>query len=334
MPEALTPVSVIIITHNEEQHIRRCLEALKNIDYPKDRFEIIVVDSSSDLTPEIVSEFKNVRLIRSEKGFSQQRNAGIKAASHEIVAFADGHSFVTPGWLRAIHRAFMDDRIAGVGGDALPPPDTGYFGLCAACVGHPAGGAIGFDANVTRTERGVEFVPTCNCAFRRCVLKSVGGFDPFFEDGGEDVDVSRRLREKGYYLEYAPDMKTYHVPRPNLWSFARWNVGVGVTKHNLHRPSLWRILAEPAFPGWLFLVLVGLCVLAGNFWRTVAVLALAWVAYLLFLRLKSRPYALLLRRRKKIGIDWLSVVTVVPFLILVRQVCMNIGQLKKHAQCS
>lgn len=143
-------ISVVIITYNEEKNIRQCLDSLMALDYPRDRHEILVVDASTDDTPQIVQSYQSVRLLRSAKGFSQQKNAALQAAKFDIVAFTDADCLIPRDWLRVIDRAFQDERVAAVGGNAFPPPGTRRFGLWSACVGHPAGGAIGFDANVRR----------------------------------------------------------------------------------------------------------------------------------------------------------------------------------------
>lgn len=324
------PISVIVITHNEEKNIRECLDSLMQVDYPRNRLEILVVDSSSDATPEIVREYRDVRLISAEKGFSQQRNAGIKAASFDIIAFLDADGMVAKNWPRTVHKAFQNPEIAAVGGNGYPPPGTKYIDLCVACIGHPAGGAIGFDANVTRSEKGIEFVPGCNCAFRREALEEAGGFDPRFYDGGEDIQISRRLRDQGYFLDYVPELTFFHKPRSLFKEYIRWNIGVGITKYNLTRPSWFRLILQHSFPLWPLLFLITLLVLIPRYEVIGILIAFSWGLFLLLLYKKTKPFPLLIKRRKKIGIDLFSIMTLVPALVYLRQVCMNVGQIKKY----
>jgi cellulose synthase/poly-beta-1,6-N-acetylglucosamine synthase-like glycosyltransferase len=323
-------VSVIIITLNEERNIRDCLDSLARLDYPPERHEILVVDASTDTTPEIAAAYKGINVIRSPKGFSRQKNAGLRAARFGLLAFTDADCLVPPGWLRVIDRAFRDPRLAAAGGSAYPPPGTGRFGLWAACVGHPAGGAIGFDANVVRRADGVDFVPGCNSVYRREALEAVGGFGPDFEDGGEDVDVSRRLRARGDLLDAIPDLFVYHKPRATLPAFFRWNVGVGITKFNLRRPALFRILLGAGSPLWPVLFLGGLAALPGFPWSHIVAVGAAWVAVVGGLLVGTRPYPLLLKRRRRIGVSLAAALTVVPLLIAIRQGAMTLGQLKKR----
>ncbi len=326
----LVSISVIVITYNEALNIRGCLDSLLAQDYPVEKYEIIVVDSSDDETPQVVQQYPRVRLIKSEKGFSQQKNMGLQAAKHEIVAFTDADCLAPPDWLRIIGRAFKDKTFAGIGGNAYPPPGTNRFGFWSACVGHPGGGAVGFDANIKMTDKGVYFVAGCNSAFRHNALLEVGGFDPRFNDGGEDVDISRRLRAKGYYLAYVPECTVYHKPRPTLRSYCRWNVQVGVTKHNLYQPSLFKLITQPSFFLWSILSLSGwLCLLLLRPFLAIFIAFFLWGAFLLLLYFGARPFPFLIKRRRQIGVNLLIVLTVVPFLTWLRQVCINLGQLKK-----
>jgi len=333
--QEVTPaaISVVVITYNEAKNIRDCLDSLMALDYPSERHEILVVDASEDETPRIVQEYEGVRLIRSAKGFSRQKKAALEAAKFDILAFTDADCIAPPGWLRVIDRAFQNDRVAAVGGNAFPPPGTRRFGKWTACVGHPAGGAIGFDANVKRTAEGIPFVAGCNSAFRQRALLDVNGFGPRFQDGGEDVDVSRRLRERGYFLDYVPDLTVYHKPRRTLVSYLRWNVGVGLTKFNLIEPSFARLIFQPFFPLWPALsAALWIVFLWKHPFPAICLFAGLWVCFLAVLFLGTRPFPLLVKRRKKIGVHILSCFTVVPILILLRQICINIGQLKKWAR--
>jgi GT2 family glycosyltransferase len=323
-------ISVILITLNEENNIRACLESLLHLDYPEERREILVVDASQDNTPEIVKRYPQVRCLRASKGFSRQRNAGLQAAGFGLVAFTDADCRVPPDWLRVIDRAFKREDLAGIGGNALLPPGSGYFDSCAAAIGHPAGGSLGFGANVSRGPEGVEFVAGCNFAFRREALLSVGGFNPEFEDGGEEVDLSRRLKSRGFLIDYEPDLTVFHNPHSPLGPYIRWNIRVGFSKFNLKRPGLLRLLLEPAFVAWPALGLLAvLGITVFRPWLGLGLLAMGWLGYLGVLFMATRPYPLLLRRRRSLGLGLFSVMATVPLLILVRQVCLNWGQLHK-----
>ena len=89
----MKPVSVIVLTKNEERNIRRCLDSLSKLDYPE--YEIIVVDSSNDRTPEMARSYRNVRVVRDmDATFASGRNRGIMESKYDIVAFTDADCII------------------------------------------------------------------------------------------------------------------------------------------------------------------------------------------------------------------------------------------------
>lgn len=327
--DALAAISVIVITFNEERNIRNCLESLLAQDYPPELHEIIVVDASTDATPEIVAAYPRVRLVRAPKGFSTQKNAGVKEARYGILAFTDADCLAPPDWLRVIDRTFRDGALDAAGGNAFPPSGVSRFGFWSSCTGHPAGGAVGFDASVTPGPGAAEFAAGCNSVYRREAIASVGGFSLDFRDGAEDMDISRRLRAAGFRIDYVPDLDIYHLPRPTLRSFVLWNVRVGISKFNLRRPGLLRILLNPFFPPWPLLVLAALTALPGVPMVPAAVIVSAFVFFPLFLLFAVKPYRLLWQRRRKIGISAAAAYFIVPSLIAIRQSAISWGEMKK-----
>ncbi len=323
-------ISVIVITLNEEKNIRACLSCLVQQQYPKENYEIIVVDASRDTTPEIVAEFAEVRLLRCEKGFSRQKNMGWQAARFDVVAFTDADCLFPNEWLQNIAKAMIGTQRAAIGGDAKVPPGSTWFALCVASVGHPAGGSIGFDANVTPGPQGISFIAGCNAVFRKKVIEEVGGFGKNFQDGGEDVDIAKRIRLAGYRLDYIPDLTIFHKPHIPFKHYVKWNIGVGVTKFNLKQPSCGKIFFDPRFPLWPLIAAI-----AWTYWlistplSALLFLLPAWIFYLLILSCFSRPFNLLLKRRREIGISLWSSITMVPFLVLIRQMAIYAGQMKK-----
>lgn len=322
-------ISIIIITYNEEENIKDCLDSILKIDYPKGKYEVIVVDASDDSTPEIVSKYRSVKLIKSPKGFSQQRNTGWKNAVYDIIAFADADSIIPSEYLKVINRSFKNKSVSAIGGNAYPPPSTNRFGIWAAFVGHPAGGSMGFKANMEKGQKKAVFLPGCNFVFRREALKSADGFDPEFYDGGEDVDISRRLYEKGFLLKYIPDLTVFHKPRNSLIKYIKWNVGVGITKFNLKHPSLMRLIFHPSFPLWSLIPVAVFFSLLDQPLLLFVVLGLGWTFYLILLYVFTNPFPHLLRQRKQIGGSLIAVLFIVPLLIYLRQISINIGQIKK-----
>jgi biofilm PGA synthesis N-glycosyltransferase PgaC len=103
-----SPVSIIIPARNEEKGIGPLLKALQGQTYPKELFEIIVVDDhSTDKTAEIVKQFSNVKLLKLEDdGINSYKKKalekGIAAARGDLIITTDADCIPTSGWLATI----------------------------------------------------------------------------------------------------------------------------------------------------------------------------------------------------------------------------------------
>ena len=108
---AITPrVSFIITAYNEEKRIAEKLDNTLKLDYPKDRFEVIVAsDGSTDRTDEIVQAYqsKGVRLVRAleGKGKENAQKYAVESASGEILIFSDVATILEPdGALKIVQK--------------------------------------------------------------------------------------------------------------------------------------------------------------------------------------------------------------------------------------
>jgi cellulose synthase/poly-beta-1,6-N-acetylglucosamine synthase-like glycosyltransferase len=105
---ATTKISVIIAARNEEENIGRLLESIKSQTYPKDLFEVIVVDDhSDDNTSGIASAFSFVKLIKLQfdniNSYKKKAiETGIAAASGDLIVITDADCIVQPCWLKTI----------------------------------------------------------------------------------------------------------------------------------------------------------------------------------------------------------------------------------------
>jgi len=243
-------ISVVVATYNGGRTLRPCLESLRRLRYPD--YEVIVADDgSTDDTPEILRDFPDLHVITQDnRGLSAARNAGIEAATGEIVAFTDSDCFVDRDWLYHLAAAFERENIAGAGGPNLTPEDDGAAARAVAR-------APGHATHVLLPNDEVEHVPGCNMAFRRSVLLSVNGFDPVFRKAGDDVDVIWRMQDMGYRIGFAPAAFVWHHRRPTLRAYWKQQMGYGeaeallIRKHanrfNDLGQSVWRgrIYASP-----------------------------------------------------------------------------------------
>ena len=112
-------MTVIVAAYNEEPVIARRIENLLELDYPRDKLEIVVTsDASTDRTEEIALQYPEVTVI-SQPARRQGRGAGRAPCARrdsEIVAFSDANATWAPDALRKLVRAFADPEVAYVCG--------------------------------------------------------------------------------------------------------------------------------------------------------------------------------------------------------------------------
>ncbi len=219
MSDSFVTFSVVVPVHNSRRTIGKCLESLINNDHPS--YEVVVVDDgSTDDTADICQSFDSVKVIRLSKGGpSRARNVGVGHSRGKYVAFTDGDCVVDRQWLSELEKGFTGEDIAGVGGDQKSPDDESETGRTV----QEFMKTIGFITDYIKTGetlRETEHNPSCCAAYRRRVLDEVGGFDENLWPG-EDVDLDRKIRLKGYGLVYNPAAVVAHYRPETYRGFAR-----------------------------------------------------------------------------------------------------------------
>ena len=123
-PQSLPPVSIVLPTFNESSIIEKKLKDLFSLDYPLDKIELVVIDSSTDETPTIISSFfKNIKTTRlilikesERRGLAVALNEAYAAATHDIVIKTDCDSLLDPYCLKKAVSHFSDGTVGAVTG--------------------------------------------------------------------------------------------------------------------------------------------------------------------------------------------------------------------------
>jgi glycosyltransferase involved in cell wall biosynthesis len=89
-------VSVIIITKDRRDDLKKTIQSLQELNYPRDRLEVVVVEEADK--PAEVKGVKYIFIPRMNKGFGYARNIGIKNAKGEIIVFTDDDCIVEGNW--------------------------------------------------------------------------------------------------------------------------------------------------------------------------------------------------------------------------------------------
>jgi glycosyltransferase involved in cell wall biosynthesis len=225
--------SVVVCTHNRDEVLGYSLQGLANQELPSPEYEIIVVDNrSTDKTKQVVREikrkFNNVRIryiYESELGISVSRNAGIKTALGDIIAFIDDDAVASPQWLLEFNKVYEQQGADVVGGKV----ELQYLGK------RPAWLKDALEGWLSKLDKGDEIREICypdylvgtNISFRRDWFDRVGGFDVQLGrkgeklSSGEECDLHWRMESRGAKVYYAPYAEVRHLVNAERLS-KRW----------------------------------------------------------------------------------------------------------------
>jgi mycofactocin glycosyltransferase len=257
MPDEYPLFSIIIAVRNRPAEIDACLKSLKQLEYPADKLEIIVVDdASSDSTRGAIQRYPVCLIsLKQHKKASFCRNLGARQAKGEILAFIDSDCMADPAWLKQLLPAFDDPQIAAVGGRV-----DAYYDKKSLDRYEKAKSSLMVSSYAKRSDPGDAFfyVPACNFLVRRNIFLEVGGFNEQLTVG-EDVDLCWRLQKKQYDLEFLPEGSVYHKHRNQLGPFCKRRFDYGTSEpllQKLHQDRVKQFLIPPAAAGfWALLIL-------------------------------------------------------------------------------
>lgn len=247
-------VSIIIPLFNKLDLTRQCIQAiLSNTRYTN--YEIILVDNgSTDGTREYVQETakqnKKIRFILNQRnaGFAIANNQGADEANGEYLLFLNNDTEVQAGWLRTLVEVAEDNPAVGAVGNKLLYPDgtlqhAGVVLVEDRLHGDPLLATHNFykeagdkpEANRLMTYQAL----SAACLLtRRELFGKLGGFDPGYWNGYEDVDLCFRLAREGYKLVYQPHSVVIHYESQSgeeRWKKVKQNI------NRLHQKWLGKV---------------------------------------------------------------------------------------------
>ncbi len=206
-------VSVIIPVYNDAERLKLCLNALENQTYPRDCYEVIVVDNGSDESIELlIAQFPQAKAAYEvQPGAYAARNTGISLAQGDVLAFTDSDCIPAPDWLEKGGK-----HVASMGKPGILGGNVQMFFHDSE---HPTGVEL-FDAVVMGFDqrKNVEinqFSVTANL-FAPCrIFQQIGAFDPTLKSRG-DLEWGRRAASRGYTMHYDADVKVLHPTRSSF----------------------------------------------------------------------------------------------------------------------
>lgn len=209
-------ISVIVPTYNRKNILVRCLKALFNQNFPREKYEIIVVDDgSTDGTEDLVRKVATsspcaLRFFKQrKKGPAAARNVGVRSARGKLILFTDDDCIADENLIREHvhwHEIHRDENVAVLGYTTWHPelrvtpfmywlehggPQFAYYRL--------------------RHGEEVDSFWTCNISLKRSFMLKNGLFDEDFPYAAhEDTELGCRLRKKGLRIIFNKNAITYH----------------------------------------------------------------------------------------------------------------------------
>jgi cellulose synthase/poly-beta-1,6-N-acetylglucosamine synthase-like glycosyltransferase len=286
-------ISVIVPVYNGEAMLPTLLDSLTRLDYPAERLEILLVNNNStDHTAKLLAATLFNVILETQPGAGAARNAGIRQAKGEFLAFTDSDCVVNPHWLKDLLAGFTDPAIGAVAGTIKPyelnHPIECYEALRLDDPGHRA-------MHI--------FLPTAvtaNTMYRADVFRQVGLFPD--RTGGEETDLNWRMQAEGKYRihflnsgglvqhRYRTDLKAFcrsqrTKARSVVYLHRRWNLYVPTGRKELFRTAMAAVRFLPTVVVQTIRRSRGFLVAPGrafyeSFWEAWLNIVVPWTKYL------------------------------------------------------
>lgn len=255
-------VSVIILNYNGREHLETCLPSLMELNYPRDKLEIIVVDNAStdDSIPWLKQKYPDLKLLvnSANVGFARGNNLGASIALGSYLAFLNTDTRVDNDWLLALSQTIASEADVACAGSVMlnwTGDDIDYAGRPDDAMDLYPGHAK--DTLATLQSAGdvpMLFASGGAMLVRRDVFLSLGGFDEYYFLYCEDVDLGWRLWLRGYRVLRSTRSIVFHKREGSSRQLGSKFIMYLVQKHilytmlkNMETDQLW-----PMLPGVLW----------------------------------------------------------------------------------
>ena len=222
-------VSVILVNFRGADDTIVAIENLRQMDWPKDRLEIIVVENASgdDSAGRIIAAAPDISVVVSKetRGFACGCNFGVSRSAGEFVAFLNNDARPDEQWVRKAIARFAEPRVGAVASKVLDweGKRVDYIGSALTWFG------MGYKPFTTEKFEESMVVPsdvlfgTGSAMFvRRSVFDELEGFDERYFMFFEDVDFGWRLNLKGWRYVYEPASIAFHKHHASMTSFGQF----------------------------------------------------------------------------------------------------------------
>lgn len=233
--------SIVVPTYRRRESLARCLSAIAALDFPRDRFEVVVVDDGSPTPPtDLVASFDrslDARLVCVRHGGpAATRNTGARLARGRYLVFTDDDCAPQADWLRAIDRCLTTSAASpAIGGRVVNLLADDIYATASQGIVDYLYDYFGENPAPHR------FFTTNNLVVPRAEFLQLGGFDETFHlAAAEDRDLCERWLGAGRAMHYAPEVIVHHAHALGFMRFNRQHFNYGRGAFDLHRSRAHR----------------------------------------------------------------------------------------------
>ncbi len=227
--------SVIIPTRDRPEKLAVCLESLAEQNYPRDQFEVVVVDDASRLPLDpVVAVFRErltLTLLKQSRsaGPSVARNYGAARATGKFLAFTDDDCSPTSDWLQRLAERFASTPAHLIGGRTINALTENPYSTASHVIID-----VIYDYYDPQQGRS-QFFPTSNFSLAADRFRDMGGFNENWPlTAAEDREFCYRWLQRGFLMTHAPEASVYHRHRLTLDSFCRLHFRYGRGAYHYH----------------------------------------------------------------------------------------------------
>lgn len=212
-------VSIIIVNYNGKNLLPSCLKSLWKLNYPKEKFEVLLVDNAStDGSIEFVREnFKWIRIVEMDRnyGLMPAVNRSVPYSKGDAIVLLNTDTVVDENWLFKLVTTAYSSKKVGISGSKVLFMDKPNIIQFAGGYLNSLGGALSpyyaQENKLHQTEGPSGYIIGCSLLIKKNIFNLIEGFDENFFMYGEESDVCWRTWLYGYSVMYNPASIVYHI---------------------------------------------------------------------------------------------------------------------------
>ncbi len=226
-------VSTLLVTRNEKDYVKLSLMSLINQTYPKDRFEIIVIDGNSNdgtieeikaLQSEFYTDVFKIRLLNNDKLIlSSGWNIGIRASMGDYVLRIDAHSTIAPNYIEKCVETINRVDAVGVGGILITESLPGGNDTVPLVLSSP----FGVGNSIFRVSGKEGYADTASyLLYKKEIFEKAGYFDERMVRN-QDIEEHSRIKKAGGRLYFNPEIVATYYSRNTVKKMLKQAYGNG-----------------------------------------------------------------------------------------------------------